>query len=172
MSFPAFEPLEGRGQTCSSFFSLRPASVHLLEGEWGGRSEGCLGADSCPALLLTLSPVLVTETPVLRHFHLTLPPTPGPSGPQPPREAWTLLKDALPGEDSEDELRLLAGLRCAGHSDVCPRLQPQLPTHFLLPEKRLRPLQGSIFPEELGRQSPLVIIALWVEDGHLCWNPT
>lgn len=65
-----------------------------------------------------------------------------------------------PGEDSEDELRLLAGLRRAGHDEVRAWLQPQLPTHFLLCEKLLRPIQGSIFPEEFRGQPPLVVIAL------------
>lgn len=71
-----------------------------------------------------------------------------------------LLEDVLPGEDSEDELRLLPGLRCAGHDEVRPRLQPQLLTHFFLWEKCLRKTQGVILQEELRGQFLLVIIEL------------
>lgn len=74
--------------------------------------------------------------------------------------ASNFIKDVLPGEDSEDELGLLAGLRCAGHDEVCPWLQPQLLAHFFLCEKLLRPTHRSIFPEEPTRQSPLVFIVL------------
>lgn len=87
-------------------------------------------------------------------------PSLGPSGPQCPGEAWPLLKYVLPGEDSEDELRLLTGLRCAGHDRVRPWLQPQFLAHFLLCEKRRRATQGSTFPEELRGQFLLGIEAL------------
>lgn len=128
-----------------------------------GEEEACLHTQRAALLSRSpcLSPVSATETPPApRHLHLTLLPSPGPWGPLPLGEGWALLKDVTPGEDSEDELRLLAGLRRAGHDEVRAWLQPQLPTHFLLCEKLLRPIQGSIFPEEFRGQPPLVVIAL------------
>lgn len=40
MSFPAFEPLEGRGQTCSSFFSLHPAECSFVRRRAGRKKWG------------------------------------------------------------------------------------------------------------------------------------
>ena len=127
-------------------------------GEQGGKSEG---VSMQRAALLLGSPCLSSvwsqrPAPPFSAYSPSL----GPSGPQCPGEDWPLLKDVLPGEDSEDELRLLPGLRCAGHNHVHPRLQPQFLAHFLLCEKRRRVTQGSIFPEELRGQFLLGIKAL------------
>ena len=40
MSFPDFELLEGRGQTCSSFFSLRPAECSFVRRRAGRKKWG------------------------------------------------------------------------------------------------------------------------------------
>lgn len=85
---------------------------------------------------------------------------PGPNGPDLWGRPVPSLEDVLPGEDPEDELRLLPGLRCAGHDEVRPRLQPQLLTHFLFWEKHLRKTQGGVLQEELRGQFLLVIMEL------------
>lgn len=108
------------------------------------------------------SPVLATGT--LSSAIFTSPSLPGPSGPRLQERPVPLLKDVLPGEDSEHELRPLASLRRAGHDEVCPWLQPQLPAHFFLCEKSLWQTQGMVLQEELAGQLPLVIIELWVAD--------
>lgn len=96
----------------------------------------------------------------------TSPSTPGPArgAPTSGRGLVSLLEDVLPGEDPEDKLRLLVGLRQAGHDEVRPRLQPQFLAHFLLLEKHRRLAQGSASLEKCGGQCLPVIIVLWVED--------
>lgn len=136
-----------------------------MEGEWEGRrAEGCSlcselpSSPALPVSLLCWPQSLSAPSPPPHPLCL---PWPNREGPVP------LLKDMLPGEDSEDELGLLACLRCAGHDEVCPWLQPQLLAHFFLCEKLLRPTHRSIFPEEPTRQSPLVFIVLWLRtEGH------
>lgn len=115
-------------------FSVIPSMSRVFTGQYkesGRKKEGC-----SPCRELPCSPVLPTSVRTGHRdahcclSHLTPLIVPGPRGTHPLGEAVPLLEQVLLGEDPEDELRLLASLRCAGHDDVRPWLQPQLPTHF------------------------------------------
>lgn len=111
------------------------------------------------------SSVLATDPVLSISTSPSIPPL-APVGPDLQGSPMSLLKDVLPGEDSQDKLRLLASLGGAGHNEIGPWLQLQFLTHFFLCEKCFRPSYGGIFPEKLRGQSPLVTIVLWVEDGR------